>query len=80
GNISLGALLSTFIVGSLTIAFTNGGIGAYPYFVAQILVLFGYQETAGIAFGWLLWGSQTLLTIVYGLSSYLYIALRFTKK
>lgn len=68
-DLTLAAVLCAFVAGSLAIAFTNGGFGAYPYMVAQILLLFNLEETAGTSLGWLLWLSQTFLVLFYGLIS-----------
>lgn len=73
-NLSIAAVLCAFVAGSLAIAFTNGGFGAYPYLVAQVLLLFGVVETAGTSLGWLLWLSQTALVIIYGLISFLLLS------
>ena len=73
-NIQLPAVLSAFVAGSFSVAFINGGFGAYPYLIAQVLLLFGYSETIGTSIGWLLWLSQTLLVIVYGSLSLLLIS------
>jgi uncharacterized protein (TIRG00374 family) len=73
-NLSIAAVLCAFVAGSLAIAFTNGGFGAYPYLVAQVLLLFGLVETAGTSLGWLLWLSQTALVIIYGLISFLILS------
>lgn len=70
-GISIAAILTAFVVGSLTIAFTNGGFGSYPLFIAGILLLFGVPETAGTAFGWLVWTSQTVMVIILGGLSFL---------
>ncbi len=65
-NIALPAVLSAFVAGSFSVAFVNGGFGAYPYLIAQVLLLFGYSEILGTSIGWILWLSQTLLVIIYG--------------
>lgn len=70
-HISLTAIITAFVVGSITIAFTNGGFGSYPFFIAGILLLFGVPETAGTAFGWLVWTSQTVMVIILGGFSFL---------
>lgn len=70
-NISLTAVLCAFVVGGLTITFTNGGFGSYPFFIAGILLLFGVPETAGTAFGWLVWTSQTAAIVILGGLSFL---------
>lgn len=75
-TIPLSAILCSFVAGSFAVAFTNGGFGAYPYFIAQVLLVFGISETLGTSFGWILWLSQTMLVLVYGLLSLLLLALK----
>lgn len=70
-NISFDIVVMGFIFGTLAVGFTNGGLGAYPLAVASILGLYGISEGIGTAFGYLIWVSQTLLTIFLGLLSYL---------
>jgi hypothetical protein len=70
-NIGFDVVVMGFIFGSLAIGFTNGGLGAYPLSIAKILMLYGISNDVGTAFGWLIWTSQTLLTIFVGLISYI---------
>ena len=70
-DISFDIVVMGFIFGTLAVGFTNGGLGAYPLAVASILSLYGISEGVGTAFGYLIWVSQTLLTIFLGLLSYL---------
>lgn len=70
-NISFDVVIMGFIFGSLAVGFTNGGLGAYPLAIAMIYSLYGIPNEVGVAFGWLAWVSQTLLTIFLGLLSYL---------
>lgn len=70
-SISLGVTMVAFVVGSLAISFTNGGIGAFPLLIAKILALYGISLTAGTAFGWILWTTQTLLIVIMGGLSFL---------
>ena len=70
-NIGFDVVIMGFIFGTLAVGFTNGGLGAYPLAIALIFSLFGISDDIGIAFGWLVWTSQTLLTILLGLISYL---------
>lgn len=70
-NIPFDIVIMGFIFGSLAVGFTNGGIGAYPLAVSLIFGLYGIPEDVGTAFGYLVWVSQTLLTIVLGLICYL---------
>lgn len=79
-TISLGVTMVAFVVGSLAISFTNGGIGAFPLLIAKILALYGISLTAGTAFGWILWTTQTVLIIVLGGLSFLLLPIVNKKK
>lgn len=72
-SISFGAVIIGFVIGTLAIGFTNSGFGAFPVMVAQIFVLYGISNTAGTAFGWIVWTSQTALTILLGGLSLLFL-------
>ncbi len=74
-DLSLGAVLSSFIVGSIAIAVTSSGFGAYPVLMAKILLFYGVTVTAGTAFGWIVWTSQILLVTLTGLLSFLLLPL-----
>lgn len=54
-----------------TIAFmvAQGGLGAYPWMVAQVLLLYGVAKEAGLAAGWIGWLAQTVMIIVLGIAS-----------
>jgi uncharacterized protein (TIRG00374 family) len=78
-NISFDVVIMGFIFGSLAVGFTNGGLGAYPLAIAMIFLLYGIPESIGAAFGWLVWTSQTILTILLGLLSYAFLPL-YNKK
>lgn len=70
-DISFDIVIMGFIFGSLAVGFSNGGLGAYPFSIALIFSLYGITKDVGTAFGWLVWASQTILTILLGLVSYL---------
>lgn len=72
-SLPLGAVISTFIVGSVAIAFTNSGFGSYPFLIAKILLFYQISETAGSAFGWIIWTSQMLLLVFLGALSFLFL-------
>lgn len=59
-------ILIGFIVASFSIAATNGGIGSYPIAVYAALALFNIPEDPSLAFGWIMWTSQTLMIIILG--------------
>jgi glycosyltransferase 2 family protein len=79
GALSLGIIITTFVVGSLAVTFTNGGFGAFPLMIAQILVLYGIPLTSGTAVGWILWTSQTAIVIILGGLSFIFLPI-FNKK
>lgn len=70
-GLPLGVVLLAFVVGSFAISATNGGIGVYPIAIGACLMLFGISKQGGEAFGWITWGTQTLLIIVIGGLSFL---------
>jgi uncharacterized protein (TIRG00374 family) len=70
-NLSISTVIISFIVGGLAITLTNSGFGAYPFLMAEILLLYNVPETAGTAFGWLVWTSQTLMVVLLGTLSFL---------
>ncbi len=80
GNVPLGAIVIAFIAGSFSIAVTNGGIGAYPLAIAAAFSLFNIPDTPSEAFGWIMWASQTLMIIILGGLSFLYLPIFNSKK
>ena len=72
-GVSIGALLIAFIAGSFTIAATNGGIFVYPLAIGAAFSLFDIPENPSIAFGWIMWSSQTLMIIILGSLSFFFL-------
>ncbi|MCL6293703.1 lysylphosphatidylglycerol synthase transmembrane domain-containing protein [Jejuia spongiicola] len=72
-GINAGAILIGFISASFSIAATNGGIGSYPLAIYAAFSIFGIAEEPSIAFGWIMWASQTLLIILFGGLSLIYL-------
>ncbi|WP_248724775.1 lysylphosphatidylglycerol synthase transmembrane domain-containing protein [Seonamhaeicola sp. ML3] len=72
-GITAGAILIGFIAASFSIAATNGGIGSYPLAIYGAFAIFGIPESPSIAFGWIMWASQTLMIIVFGGLSLIYL-------
>ena len=73
--LGLNDLLPAFVIGGLAISATNGGIGIYPFSVAMMLAAFGVSNESGLAFGWIVWTSQTLMIIVFGSLSFFVLPL-----
>lgn len=72
-SLSISAIITSFVVGSIAIAFTNSGFGAYPFMISKILLVYSISETTGNAFGWIVWSSQMLVVLALGLFSFLYL-------
>ena len=79
-NVSFSAILMAFVAGSFAMSATNGGIGAYPIAIGLVLLLFAITKSDGEAFGWIMWVSHTLMTILIGGLSFLYLSLFLEKK
>jgi uncharacterized protein (TIRG00374 family) len=70
-HMPFGAIIVGFVVGGLSMALTNGGLGTYPIFVASALTLYGIDENAALAFGWIMWTAQTAMVLIFGGISFL---------
>ncbi|MBN3035534.1 MAG: flippase-like domain-containing protein [Bacteroidales bacterium] len=68
-NLGLDVGLAVFVFGTIGIMVIQGGIGIYPWIVAESLAIFGIMETKGYAVGWLLWSGQTITIILAGIIS-----------
>ncbi|SNR39800.1 hypothetical protein SAMN06265371_102288 [Lutibacter agarilyticus] len=69
-NLPFEAIIVGFVVGGLSMALTNGGLGTYPVFVASALVLYNVPNNPALAFGWIMWTAQTVMVIIFGLLSF----------
>lgn len=74
-DIPFAAILVGFIFASFSIAATNGGIGSYPLAIYAAFSVFNVPEDPSIAFGWIMWTSQTLMIMFFGGISLLYLPL-----
>ncbi len=72
-TISFGVVVTGFVVGALSMAATNGGLGTYPLGVQQVLILYGVASNPALAFGWLMWTSQTFMVLLFGGLSLLFM-------
>ena len=79
-NIPIVAILIGFILASFSIAATNGGIGSFPEAVVIAFSLFGMADDPSRAFGWIMWSTQTLVIVVLGGLSLLYLPIFNRKK
>jgi uncharacterized protein (TIRG00374 family) len=79
-NLPLAAILLGFISASFSIAATNGGIGSYPVAVYIAFSMFAIAKEPSIAFGWIMWSSQTLMIIILGGLSLIYLPIYNRRK
>lgn len=68
-TLPLSGIVTAFVLGGISIAATNGGIGAYPLAISSVLLLYGVDHNIGYAFGWATWIAQTAMIIIVGLIS-----------
>ena len=79
-HLGLDVGLAVLVFGAIGIVVIQGGIGIYPWIVAQILVLFLISGTKAYAMGWILWTGQTVMIILAGLLSMIFLPLLNNKK
>lgn len=79
-HLGLNVGLAVLVFGAMGIVIIQGGIGIYPWIVAQILVLFLVSGTKAYAMGWILWTGQTVMIILAGLLSMILLPLLNNKK
>ncbi|MBU3713962.1 MAG: flippase-like domain-containing protein [Ferruginibacter sp.] len=66
-HLSIQVAFSVLALSTLAIIITPGGIGSFPIFVMQTLLIYGIGASLGKAFGWLMWGVSTSIVIITGL-------------
>ena len=72
-EIRFNEILVGFIAGTFAMTTTNGGIGLYPIAISSSLSLFEIAKVQGDAYGWIMWIAQTLLVVLLGVLSFLFI-------
>lgn len=78
-NLSVDAGLSVLTAGSLGLVIpTPGGIGSYHQFVSKTLQLYEVSEATGISLSWLIWLTNFMVILLFGLLSLLLI--NYTKQ
>lgn len=79
-TLTFGGAISAFVIGGISIALTNGGIGTYPYMIMEILQLYDIPQALGTAYGWVVWTAQTIMIISVGLLSIVLISMYNRRK
>ena len=62
-----------FIAGAIAMSLTNGGIGSYPLAIAAVLNQYEISYEDSLAFGWMVWTSQTLMIVIIGSLSFIFL-------
>ncbi len=79
-DVKIITMIAGFVFGTLAMVLTQGGLGAYPLFVMQGLVIYNIAETTAYALGWIIWTSQTVMVIIAGLIAFIVLPLVNRKK
>lgn len=79
-DLSVGAIISGFVLGGIAMATTNGGIGAYPIAIQSVFAIYMIEESVGGAIGWIMWTAQTILILLLGGISFALIPIYNRKK
>ena len=72
-NLGIEPIFIAFIAGAIAMSLTNGGIGAYPLAIAAILNQYEISYETSLAFGWIVWTSQTIMIITLGSLSFIFL-------
>jgi hypothetical protein len=65
-GLSMAAGWSCMFFGGIAMAATQGGVGAYPLALREMLLLFAVSAPVGYALGWMVWSVQTLTVLIGG--------------
>lgn len=79
-DVPVAGVLASFVLGGLSIVFVQGGIGVYPIAIMKTLTIYGVLNTSALALGWIIWTAQTLMIIVLGVLSIIFIRIVNQKK
>src|SRR6185312_6041550 len=63
-SLGIGAAFSVLSLATLAMIVSPGGLGAFPFAVQQVLLVY---DVDNISFGWLMWGVTTGIVIVVGI-------------
>jgi glycosyltransferase 2 family protein len=79
-TLGMGAAFTILVFGAIGVMITPGGIGAYTFIVAGVLInIYKTNTPDANAFGWMVWSAQTIVVLVAGTIS-LIIMSGFNKK
>ena len=69
------AAFVVYLLGTVGMTFSQGGIGVYPVLVQLALDIYGVPLEVGTACGWLLWGSQQAIVLAVGAAFLIYFSI-----
>ncbi|HWB64053.1 MAG TPA: lysylphosphatidylglycerol synthase transmembrane domain-containing protein [Chitinophagales bacterium] len=74
-HLSVYAGMACLFIGGFAFVATPGGIGAYPFVIQQVLLLYGVDAVIGGAFGSVVWAAQTASVMLGGVISLILLAI-----
>ena len=66
-HLDIRAAFAVLSLATLAMIITPGGIGSFPIFVMETLIIYSVASPLGKAFGWLIWGVNTSIIIIAGI-------------
>ncbi len=70
-GLPLSSGLACLVFGTVGMIVTPGGLGLYPIIIQETLLLYQVAKPTGLALGWLIWLSQNVVIILFGLASFI---------
>ena len=59
-------IFPAFVVSVFSISLSNHGLGLYPLAISLFLLEFAINTEIGLAYGWLAWSCQAIITLIFG--------------
>ena len=59
-------IFPAFVVSVFSISLSNHGLGVYPLAISLFLLEFNINAEIGLAYGWLAWSCQAIITLIFG--------------
>ncbi len=72
-HLGIKAACAILSLATLSMIATPGGLGSFPMFVMQTLLIYHISAPTGKAFGWLMWGVTTSIILMVGVMSMVYL-------
>lgn len=67
--------LSVLLFGTIGVAISPGGVGAYQLIATQVLLFYAISNSISISFPWIVWGAQFITIIIIGALCFLLLPL-----